>query len=249
MLAAKRYICAVGSGVTKPAFFEASDGNIYVVKLARRHLDYPWLISEQLAASIGHHLNLPFPQASPIYVDNDTFGTNLPTPVHFASRYLEGSSYLNWQCLPKITNIKDISGLILFDCFFFNDDRIKRNRNLLLLSNGNCSKIVGIDHSHLFGTLHWGEQNLLALPTIVPDYDLTLWQTLLSGYNASDDLWYYSHRLQGIIACQRENIIRSIPEEWFDGNKKIRLLLADFLTQRGAILPLLTGYIIDKLKN
>lgn len=249
MLTAKRYICAVGAGVTKPAFFEANDGNIYVVKLARRNVDYPWLISEQLAANIGIYMRLPFPPASLIYIDNDAFGVKLPTTIHFASRYLQKTNYLDWQHLPQITNLKDIAGLILFDEFFFNDDRIKRNRNLLLMQDGSAQKIIGIDHSHLFGSLHWSEHELVSLSTVVPDYDLSLWQALLSNHDITADLEIYSRRLFEIASIHQKTIIEKIPDVWLNGNKKIRILLANFLTQRAAILPVLTQYISAKLQN
>ncbi len=247
MLTATEYICAVGVGVTKPAFLRADDGQIYVVKFARRPKDFSWLISEYLAAAIGSYLKLPFPAAGAIFLDNEKFHTDFPTAVHFASRYQDGCSYIERKTQPHLYNARELSGVALFDAFFLNGDRMRNARNLLLQETAERQRLIAIDHSHLFHSLSWRAEELASLSSEIPPFPADDWKFFLGEMDVAEDLQYYSALLAECIEIYAPFILHSLPDAWLTDAKKIRSALADFCMKRLQLLPFLQSYIYDEL--
>lgn len=222
MLLAKEYLGEVGVGATSPLFFRADDDRIYIVKLLTNPLGGKVLASEQIAASFGRILGLPFPASEIFSISDDWLRIHpiyshsaITAGYHFASCYLPDVSYATSAALPHITNRNELAGIILFDHLLHNGDRAQNRRNILLHTDAmNATTLYGIDHSHLFHSGRWTIDSLARWEYRIATYTQNLYGILLDDWLSASDFRPYADAIAHISDDTLKGIIRSIPRQW-----------------------------------
>ncbi|WP_371370946.1 HipA family kinase [Sporomusa aerivorans] len=238
MLLAVEYLGKVGVGVTKPQFFQAQDGNVYVVKFQDSRLGSRVLVSEFFAAKIGAIMNLCFPPSEIIEINNEILENNpelidlgIAPGRHFASLYLEQAGYVGKDRLHKAVNLAEMAGVLLFDHMFHNADRAKNQKNLLLNPQDEQYRVYAIDNSHLFRSSRWTLETLQNLCTKIKIFYFQHYRILLKDLLSSQDFMPYVNIVKTISNEKIDCIIKEIPSEWLPEECE-RQALADFAKMR-----------------
>lgn len=221
MLAAEKYLGAVGVGVTLPQFFQAENGKTYLVKLRRASLNKKILFNERLAAQLGKILGLRFPPSDMIYIDEDLIRQNdiliqlevLPG-WHFASEYLENTGYIDQRRLRKATNTEELAGIVLFDHLLLNKDRAHNRKNMIIQQTTKEWIVYGIDHSHLFGSCNWTGEGLKERQYQFPIYYGFVFNQLFKDYLSLEDFTPYQLKAEKITWAQIEDLVWEVPWNW-----------------------------------
>lgn len=216
MLTAVEHLGSVGVGVTSPQFFRAADNNIYIVKLQNNRLGPKVLVNEWIAAKIGAIMELCFPPSDIITINGQQ---------HFASQYLEHGEYVGKHNLYKVTNIKEMAGIMLFDHIFHNADRTNNRKNLLICQETDGFKIYAIDNSHLFRSGLWTIESLNGLSQKIKTYYRYSFGLLLRDCLSPQDFLPYLEKIITMTKREIEEIVAEIPQEWLtDPNERQALL-------------------------
>jgi hypothetical protein len=238
MLAAVEYLGSVGIGVTLPHFFRADDGQKYVVKLQNNRLGSKVLVSEYLASKLGKIMGLCFPPSDIIIIDEELLEQNpclaeagaMPGR-HFASQYLDSTTYVIKHNIDKASNFSEMAGVILFDHMFHNADRAANRRNLLLREEGNDHKIYAIDNSHLFRSGNWTLDSLISLGPRLKLYYKYSFGILLRERLSPEDFCPYMEKVKNLSDDYIDMLVGEIPNEWL-ANKDEQQALANFIKLR-----------------
>ncbi|MBP2645357.1 MAG: hypothetical protein H6Q75_797 [Firmicutes bacterium] len=220
MLLAVEYLGEVGVGVTAPHFFRADNGHIYVVKLKNNRLGPTVLVSEYVAARLGHILGLCFPPSDLIHLSSEfilqtpLFSSGVDPGLHFASRYLTPTQHLTKETLSLASNVNEMAGVLLFDHMFHNLDHISNKRNLLLHREETGFKIYSIDNSHLFKGGRWTVAKLDKLARKTKIYTQGLFRVLLNDFLAVQDFLPYLDNANNLTDPLITELVQDIPAEW-----------------------------------
>lgn len=234
MLVATEYLGEVGAGITAPQFFRADDGNTYVVKFQGNRLNSRVAVSELFAAKIGQIMGLCFPPSDIIKVDKQLVNENpsllevgLNAGRHFASRFLDHAEDVGRKGLYKATNVSELAGVVLFDHIFYNADRARNKKNLLLRLEEEGYKVYAIDNSHLFRSSRWTIDSFNNLGSNIRIFYVMYYKNLLKDLLYARDFFTYLEKLKMISDEQIDCIVRDIPNEWLPSEQE-RLALAEY---------------------
>jgi hypothetical protein len=245
MLIAVEHLGEVGVGITTPHFFRANDDNIYIVKLQNNRLGPKVLVSEFLAAKIGKIMGLCFPPSSIIMIPQEFLEKNQQPAIagasaglHFASRYLKNTEYLDKNNLSRASNIKELAGIMLFDHMLHNLDRSGNKKNLLLCREEEEFKIYAIDNSHLFKTGRWTVKTLEKLANNKKIYYRRNFGLLLKDCLTADDFLPYLENLKKLTDSAITDIINDLPVEWLADETERQALTQHIKIRRDAVTQL-----------
>lgn len=240
MLQIEKVLRPVGIGVTKPWLVQATDGQTYIVKTADR-MGPQVLIHEYVAGKLGQILKLPMP---PVEVIS---GKNTAGP-YVAIRYLPHGHYVKPEHLRQASNLPQMAGLILFDHFFHNRDRIFNHRNLLACRDGHSYVLYGIDHSHLFVKGRWNEEKLRRLAKSYHLIKEGIYGLLLRKYLRPQHFQCYAEAFANISTDQFDQILAEVPDEW-DLNQAKQDILRSYWLERQKKIHQICKSLTDLVPN
>ena len=242
MLVAVEYVGSVGCGVTRPQYFKASNGNVYVVKLQNNRLGTKVLANEYLAAQMGYLLNLRFPPSDIIEISEeyvslqpDLAELGISAGRHFASLYLDNTEYLSKFNIRQAANIPEMAGVILFDHLFHNSDRAYNRRNLLLRQENDEFIIYAIDNSHLLRSGTWTVKALEKMATRKRVYYRYNYGILLRECLFTHDFLPFAERVRSLSDSIIDQAVDEIPVEWLPDQNE-RKAMAQYIKLRCSML-------------
>jgi hypothetical protein len=247
VLTASKYLGSAGVGATRPQLFRASDGKNYVVKLQNNRLGPKVLANELLAARFGEQLDLCFPPAGVIKIEEQFLRRNralaaagLNPGRHFACQFLSGTEYVVRRNLNKAGNKSEMAGVMLFDHMVHNLDRTLNSRNLLLRREVKGYKIYAIDNSHMFGRGKWTIELLNYLtPRIKINHHRT-YGLLLKHFFQPTDFAPYLAKVQQMNDDILAEIVAGIPDEWLPHDSERQALLRFLIARRELAADIVT---------
>lgn len=226
------------------------DGKDYVVKYMQPGFEKS-LANEWVAYCLGRYLGLPIPYSRIVEIPQE-FSSQEPelVPFHhsqyqFASLYIPG-------CLdghqvtdvPQILNHDSLASIILFDYWFFNQDRTRKNI-LLREEVSGTYRLWVIDHAEVFGSYNWTNTDLENLPNeIIKSATHKLMALFIKEEkNFTDAL----ELIQTIPILLIEEIVELIPDDWQVTKEEKKAIVSTLLTRRKKILPELMEKFIKKV--
>lgn len=263
----ERFIRQLETSGSVPCLFECSDGESYFVKNSGN--GRAQVINELLGAKLLGLLGLPSPDVAlveivPEAIEGVVFSRKPPEGLGFGSRMLDSVT----KGLESFGLIKDaeirkfkvpyaLVGIVLFDLWVHNIDRVPHNTNVLLQESepGNLS-FVAIDQALMFDDQPYER---LTLQRLIHQ-SLTLQDTLIghpqfrsvydmAGLFTSLEVDEYLRRIEGVTEQELYEIVNQVPEEWGltdqekDGVRSFLFLRKDLV--RGFFHHLLTDAKIE----
>jgi len=221
MLTAIEYLRPVGIGATSPQLFRADDGKVYIVKLQNNRLGPKVLANELLGSKLGERMELCFPPAGIIELDNAVIQKNRRLATchvregkHFACQYLSHTEYLCGNNLYKAVNKSEMAGVMLFDHMLHNPDRTQNRRNLLLRHEPEGYRIYAIDNSHLFRGALWTVNRLEKMASHIQLNYRRTYGILLKKFLRPEHFEPYLAKIKNISDDEIRCIIDDLPVEW-----------------------------------
>lgn len=239
-------------GITNPYIVKCNDQKKYVAKFPGNPEGTRVLINEYVCAELAKLLGLPIPNFKLVNEQNiNRFKDLLPdieliNGTIFCSEFIDRSTTVpGYYILTKISNKYDTIKILIFDVIIGNNDR---NQGNLLINLRNKSLIM-IDHSHVF--VHeaiWNDRNLSDL--IGKKIDLSKMNKFhfnnlslcLNDPNYKTTISEYINKIKNIEDEKIENIINSIPNDWYITEKEkdsLKLFLLNRLHRIDEICELL----------
>lgn len=253
MLIARQYLGPVGRGVTSPQLFRAASGMVYVVKLENNCLGKKVLVNEYLAAKIGSLMGLCFPPSDVIMLESEVLqhqklrAKHVTAGPHFASLYLDRTSYADRNSVAKAINKQQMAGVILFDHMFHNVDRTHNYRNLLVRREADGPRIYAIDNSHLFFSGRWRADSLYKLAGEIHMNHRRSYGVLLKYFLSPQSFIPYIEAVREMKNSELETIINGIPEKWLTAEARAALL--EFLLIRRDKVTAIAAKLISLIPN
>ncbi len=215
-------------GMTKPKICRAEDGRKFVVK-GRDALN-KGLINEVICATLGKAFGLPIPEYDLLEMPNlicrydDDLNRRFGGLPCFGSLYVDNLQEFSLLSLKKVSP-KLLQDIFIFDYWVMNDDRNYTahggNPNLFVDPSG--KDVCVVDHNLAFSQ----------------DIDFNKFKELHVGRNA-----WYSEAEQGLLIVLEYqarmssaltdcgNLIRLIPQEWFEEDGSSREYFDEILMPR-----------------
>ncbi|MBC7840425.1 MAG: hypothetical protein H7Y39_17570 [Nitrospiraceae bacterium] len=245
-------------GGSQAHLLKADDGHNYVVKFRNNPQHRRILINEWIASAFLQRLQISAPAAVLVLVsqsfllDNPEVSLILGTGrqavepgIHFGSRYPVDPSKAVYDFFPDrlhllLENKDHFLGILVFDKWLANTDLrqaifARARINTLVPAFTGHSLRVGyvammIDHGNVLDGRHWKfeDSSSLGLYSKLHVYDQ------VSGMPAFEPWVDKVHALSHIVA---EEIFRTIPEEWVDGDRHLLCEVLDRLMVRKRLLP------------
>lgn len=255
MVTARRYLKAVGIGVTRPRLLEADDGRIYVVKFANNRLGPKVLVNEFIAKRFNDCVPLCFPPAEVIEITAD-FLERVPkltrcgvqAGLHFASRYIKRARYLERYNFEFIVNKKQIAAVMLFDHLMHNYDRTLNHKNMIVTREPGGYRLYAIDNSHLFGSGRWQSDRLPLLAERIKLNRRRVYGTLLRHCFTPVDLRRYAAAFKDMTKAEWERIIDDVPRQWLV-NDDDRTALKQYMNRRFCLIDEICDRLVASLPD
>ncbi|MGI8385713.1 HipA family kinase [Robertmurraya sp. P23] len=232
---------------TKGAFFRTfscSDKKTYAVKFYDENYGSRILPNEYVSGLLAKKLGLPCYELKMVNIDRDLlieegYGS-VTCEQHLGIAFDENASRLSPYNLNRITNLDDISKILVFDQWIYNVDRGNEYSNLLITNDFGQLRII--DHSEAFGDRKWTNQSLEErLSSIVScsRQDVVyfnLFEQLKNSFSHPNEeiLEFISH-LKGISDDHIEHIIQSIPDQWGISQLEKEKMFAYLIHRKGHI--------------
>lgn len=241
-------------GMCQSSIVEASDGHLYVLKLAGEQVPN-LLFNESFGRELLGHFGLPAPQWKPIVV-TDEFIESHPDfwfetarrrrrPVaglHFGSRLVSSKGAVGaFQVIPsswmaRVRNREDFVGALAVDIWANHCDR----RQAIFTVAGEGVHAKFIDNGEMFGGSHGRD---LTCPRRTMMYDLRIYQ----GLPVEDLLRGWRDRIVGMSAPALSSLLGGVPAEWYTLEAAERVLAG--LLLRRAKLASLFGEAVEILRE
>jgi hypothetical protein len=228
---AMRYVTPLREGGSLPAIVEGDDDGLYVLKFRGAGQGVKALIAELVAGEIGRALGLKVPEI--VFVELDTaLARTEPDPeiqelirasggINLALDYLPGS--IMFDALIQKPDTETASNIVWFDALTANVDRTPRNANMLLWHK----EIWLIDHGAAFFYQH----NWDGFPGNAKNPFRQVKDHILLPFAGEIE------KSDALLAAQLtpavlEEIVRLVPDEWFDDAEEQKKVYLEFLTER-----------------
>jgi hypothetical protein len=228
---AMRYVTPLREGGSLPAIVEGDDDGLYVLKFRGAGQGVKALIAELVAGEIGRALGLKVPEI--VFVELDTaLARTEPDPeiqelirasggINLALDYLPGS--IMFDALIQKPETETASNIVWFDALTANVDRTPRNANMLLWHK----EIWLIDHGAAFFYQH----NWDGFPGNAKNPFRQVKDHILLPFAGEIE------KSDALLAAQLtpavlEEIVRLVPDEWFDDAEEQKKVYLEFLTER-----------------
>ena len=256
-----KHIRAMPRGSSRPQQILFSDGRHYIVKFKNNaRQGTRALVNEYVAGRLARLLHLPIPRFKIVYISRSFIKTNkILSRLHFAPGHQFASEVI-YPCKKNfdihshprnlnILNRKQLPGIIVFDQWISNIDRLQRNVLLHSRPRQGGYKVYMIDHGHSFSYesfshkrhCRWTPYTLKFLPQKIKPNNLYNW--FASQARRSDDFFAFVNRIQQLPDEQIYKIIASIPQDWNVSVAEREALFA-YLKRTKRLLPtLVTQYL------
>jgi hypothetical protein len=228
---AMRYVTPLREGGSLPAIVEGDDDGLYVLKFRGAGQGVKALIAELVAGEIGRALGLKVPEI--VFIELDTaLARTEPDPeiqelirasggINLALDYLPGS--IMFDALIQKPETETASNIVWFDALTANVDRTPRNANMLLWHK----EIWLIDHGAAFFYQH----NWDGFPGNAKNPFRQVKDHILLPFAGEIE------KSDALLAAQLtpavlEEIVRLVPDEWFDDAEEQKKVYLEFLTER-----------------
>lgn len=240
---AKLYTGHSDEGSTRPYLMECgSERDEYYVKLkAGSKGSKKFCVKELVCGLIAKEIDLEIPDFAFVNVDaklgdgiSDSEASNdiaRSAGLNFGSRRLYPSATFRMYELEEMTNSQKLHNIIAFDAYIMNDDRRKKNPNLII--HNKCVYII--DHGYTLPFMYGddlllmskGGDELARLPwDKVQDHPL-----YEIGKENRDNFDIILDSIHGIGDALLEQVVNTVPDEWFERTTD-RTRLYDFLKNR-----------------
>ncbi|WP_428909493.1 HipA family kinase [Niallia sp. Krafla_26] len=242
--------CKRLEGKSNAHLIQFDDGQSYVVKYFQPGFEKT-LPNEWLAYCLGRYLGVPIPFSKIIDIPA-TFSSQVPelsdmstTPYQFASLYIPDCKDAHQVTnLSGITNHKALAATIVFDYWFYNGDRTRKNV-LLHEELENTYQLWAIDHAEVFGTYNW---NLLDLPTLPTGLIKSATHEMMARFIDNESQFLQSfEQIQTIPIFLIEEIVSMIPDEWMVTKEERKEMVGTLLHRRKKVLPKVIPQFIKKI--
>ncbi len=235
-------------GSSQSSLIEASDGNLYIVKLQHDFIGSQIVFNEAIGSELYRQIGLPTPDWSGIEIGDQFIDSNRGlwceshgkvirphSGLHFASQYLGDETHSVYEVLPgswysRIQNRSDFLGALVADVWF---EHVDSRQALFLQKEGEHSlAAVFIDHGHLLGGPEGGESMRLRACFHL---DMRIYNELDVVSNM--EYWLDRFRRNGDVYIA--NAVTCIPKEWIKPNylRKIDRLLSNLTRLHEQIFP------------
>lgn len=258
-----QHIRAMPRGSSRPQKILFSDGRQYIVKFKNNaRQGTRALVNEYVAGQLAQLLSLPVPRFKVVDIPKTFIQSNKIlsqyafTPGHqFASEVIHPCEQLpETRPIPKELNIVNRSqcpGIVVFDQWIHNIDRLKRNVLLQPQPRKGGYKLYIIDHGHSFSfetpshkrRCSWTPYTLKFLPQKIKPNSLYNW--IARHARNSDDFFKFVDHIQRIPDERICQIIASIPHDW-NVSRGERTALFTYLQRAKKRLPRLIARYLRK---
>ncbi|MBA4496084.1 HipA family kinase [Paenactinomyces guangxiensis] len=255
-----KHIRGMPRGSSRPQQILFSDGRQYIVKFKNNPKQGTRaLVNEYIAGQLARLLNLPVPRFKIVNISKKFIRANRILTQHnfapghqFASEYIHNCKQNITRLLPRKLNIinrKQLTGIIVFDQWVNNIDRLKRNILLQANPREGGYKIYMIDHGHSFSyynfsrkrDCNWTPYTLSFLPQKLKPTDFYNW--CVDQVRSSGDFFWFVNKIKQLPDEQIYKVIASIPKDWNVSQVEKEALFA-YLKKAKKMLPkLITQYI------
>jgi hypothetical protein len=240
-------------GGSQPHLLRASDNHFYVTKFRNNPQHTRILTNEYLATKLGALLGLPMSQveiisvpdwlienSSELKVDLGAYSVACASGLQFGSRYVvdptEGSvfDYLPESMMNRVSNRQDFIGVLAFDKWTGNADG--RQAVFSKAANERSYHASFIDQGHCFNAGEWDFPDL----PLRGAYARSGVYAQVTGW---DDFEPALSRIEEIDLAEIWDIVREIPEEWYqDRAEALSRLIASLYQRRVLVRDLITSF-------
>ncbi len=228
-------------GESQSHLLVGDDGNLYVVKFQNNPQHQRLLANEWLGSHLATLLGLPVPAAKIIEV-TDGFTEGNPEMCYerqgrtvgyrgglqFGSTYIgklfpsrAPLEYLPESMMHRLANPEAFLGFLLLDRWTCNADC----RQAVFLPERHHFRAVGIDFGECFGSSSWKLKDC-------PSRGLTAYSALYFGAESLRSFDEWMHKLDTLDDATVWDGFRTMPEEWYQGDRMSAVALVDALIRR-----------------
>lgn len=228
-------------GKSNTHLIKFNDGHEYAVKYFLPGFEKS-LPNEWVAYCIARYLQLPIPIARIVEIPQE-FTAQIPdfiessSKFQFASRYIpDCSNGHEVSHIKGISNQHQLASIILFDYWFSNGDRTKKN--ILLKEVGNEEYHLWIiDHAECFGSFNWTGEEVEDLPVKILK---SATHQLMAQFITHESQFHEALQvIQTLPIFLIDEIISLIPEDWKVSADEKKILSQYLIRRRKRILPLI----------
>jgi hypothetical protein len=240
-------------GGSQAHLLRASDNQFYVTKFRNNPQHIRILANEYLGSELGTFLGLPMPEVRLVDVSEwlisntpelaiETAGMSVPcaSGLQLGSRYVADPQqarvfdYLPESMLQTIANPEDFSRVLVFDKWTGNCDG--RQAVFVKQSRDRFYRAVFIDQGYCFSAGEWD----------FPDSPLRgifARNSVYEGVTGWESFEPVLYRVEQIDLADLWNIVREIPQEWYQHDTEGMSRLVDSLYRRGSLVrDLITSF-------
>jgi len=258
-----KLIRPMSRGSSRPQLIRFSNRRRYVVKFKNNGVQGTRaLVNEYVAGKLARTLHLPVPRFRVVYIPKKFIKKKRKLRRHrfkpgrqFASRFIPGGISHVRKLPPrsKIVNRQQLAGILVFDQWVNNVDRLKRNILVKKTSRRKRYKIYMIDHGHSFSqhrppnrpNCRWTPRTLKRLPRTLQPNPFYRW--CWSQVKSPDEILQFVTRIEKIPNRRIRRIIRSIPKDWNVSRKEKKSLYLYLIRTKKKIRRLMTKQIKKRL--
>lgn len=245
VLSARRYVKAMGTGVTQAQLFYCTDDKHYVTKFKDNPEGVKVLVNElvvnrlalmlQLPVALGKFVNIP-PEL--VVLHNNI--PHLREGKHFGTVYAD-NSFDNppLNLIETSLNVDCIAGLYVLDNYIANGDRHKGN--IMVCQTNFGTNILLIDHSHCFTGPRWTAESLRALAGSIKPMNCQVHIELAHLVSGESPFDKWLGILENISNEQINAIIDEIPSEWNISEDEKSAIVEFLVVRRYSVRPLLVS--------
>jgi hypothetical protein len=249
-----KHIRGMARGSSRPQLILFSDRRLYIVKFKNNAIQGTRaLVNEYVAGRLARLLHLPVPRFKIVNINRKFIRENRDLSRHhfapghqFASEFIHNCKK-NWDIRrlpgkPNIKNRQQLAGIIVFDQWVNNIDRLKRNVLLRAAPRKGGYKIYMIDHGHSFShynsfnkrDCNWTPHTLRLLPQKIEPNAVYNW--FGEQVRSPDDYFRFVNRIEQLPDEQIYKVIASIPKDWNVSQTEKEALFA-YLKKAKKMLP------------
>jgi hypothetical protein len=240
-------------GGSQPHLLRASDNHYYVTKFRNNPQAVKILTNEYLATKLGTLVGLPMPQVAIISVpdwlienspelkiDLGGYSVACASGLHFGSRYVVDPTkasvfdYLPESMLNRVSNLQDFARVLAFDKWTGNADG--RQAVFSKMANKRSYRATFIDQGYCFNAGEWNFPDSPFRGT----YPRSQVYAHVRGWN---DFEPTLSMIEKIDAAEIWDIVREIPEEWYQSDTEALVcLIASLYQHRFVVRDLISDF-------
>ncbi len=209
-------------------------------------------------------LHLPVPYFQVVYIPRkfimahrDLLRHRFEPGRQFASCMISGAKSHLSKLPPrsKIINGQQLAGILVFDQWVSNVDRLHRNILVKKILRHDKYKIYMIDQGHSFSQHHppqrpncrWTTSTLKRLPQILQPNPFYLW--CWRQLNSSDEILHFVSRVEKLPDRKIRQVINSIPKDWNVSRREKESLYLYLTRTKRRIRGLMVKHINNQLRK